>query len=735
MARRFWLLIYMMRVPLMTLGVLGLVLPLAFQTSMFHGVADLEPSQVIGAALLAFLLVSETMTCAFLVLLYGEERADGWQPNAPAEERVSIWSVVALYVVAAMCYVVFLGSIRDRMLLADPSSTISGLRFILLATKGLLLGALINLAVFLFVLRFGRPQDDCAIEVFALPAFLIFRKSQWINRGVRAVKRRPTSEEFLGTSYGSHGGAISSFLARLLGPGYGSLTNGQPGALGSGHLFAFIMMIVFFAFYIFTGRSVFGQLIQPGPWSHQPAVLSYLLLLVMFWCCLLSGLTFFFDRFRLPALLMLSVAFYILALPNSSDHQFETVERPNSLPLQKPEETFHRVHDNVIVVAAAGGGIQSAAWTSRVLCGLRQQVPQFSEHVAAISAVSGGSVGAMFYLKCLEEQNMNGADGASESSLEAIAWGLTHPDLGRIFLAWLLPSWFHADRGWALEKALLKNTQFRTNDRLLTGENSQTRWPVILLNSTNAETGDPMVFTNGDFPSSPPGNHQLNGFHTLYGGRDVRLETAARMSAAFPYVSPVARPDLPSNGDHYADGGYFDNSGLFTLSEWLKQAAVQLPLGSTHSHPRILLLQIDAFPDTVRSDEGRPQKWYYQLYAPIFAMLNVRSEGQVVRDITSGEDLQQLLNGKGYATAWAKLRYIPITTEEQPCPHQPPLSWHLTHLEKDCIKNAWSNVSESAQKEVLAFLTQEEGYFPEHDCADNRKDKKAAIYVNRCAAK
>jgi hypothetical protein len=330
---------------------------------------------------------------------------------------------------------------------------------------------------------------------------------------------------------------------------------------------------------------------------------------------------------------------------------------------------------------------------------------------------------------------MSGADGAGESSLEAIAWGLTHPDLGRVFLAWLLPSWFHADRGWALEKALLKNAQFRANDRLLTGENSRTSWPVILLNSTNAETGDPMVFTNSDFPSGPARNHQLNGFHTRYGGRNVCLETATRMSAAFPYVSPVARPSQAGNGDHYADGGYFDNSGLFTLSEWLKEAAVQQPLGSAHPHPRILLLQIDAFPDTDSSQEGKLQKWYYQLYAPILAMLNVRSEGQVVRDIVSGEDLQELLNGKGYATAWAKVRYILITTKEQSCPHQPPLSWHLTSLEKDCIKNACSNVSGSAEKEVRAFLTQEESYFPANRCVDNRNDKKASIYVKRCAAK
>jgi len=215
MPRRFCLLVYMMRVPLMTLLVLGAALPLAFQTTMFHGVADLEESQVFGAAFLAFLLFSEAITCAFLVLLYGEERADGWQPDATAEQRVSIRSVVALYVVAVICYIVFFASIRSRMLLADPSAPISGLRFIFLVAKGLLSGALAVFLVFLLVLRIAKPEDDRAVEVFALPAFLIFRNSQWIDGKIRAGKKRPANEEALGTSYASHRGAFSSFFCTV----------------------------------------------------------------------------------------------------------------------------------------------------------------------------------------------------------------------------------------------------------------------------------------------------------------------------------------------------------------------------------------------------------------------------------------------------------------------------------------------------------------------------------------
>lgn len=749
MLRRFFLLVYMMRVPLITLLILGVALPLAFRTTMFHGVADIEDSQILGTAFLAYLLLSESITCAFLVLLYGEERADGWQPGPAPEQRVPLWSVAALYVLAAICYLVFLASIRSRMYLADPKA-ISLVQFIRLAAEGLVCGAVVALLVFFLVLRIAKPENDRAVEVFALPAFLIFRKNKWIDHKIRAVKKRPASEAALGRTYASHRGPLSSFLARILGPGYGTpQTAAEPAALHSGHRFALLLTASFFVFYIWTGRSVFHELLQPGPWSHQlSSVLFYLLLLIMFWCPLLCGLTFFFDRFRIPALVMLGLAFYVLAIPNSSDHQFDTVAQKHPY-LHDSKDVFFGYRDKIIVVSAAGGGIQSAAWVSHVLCGLRHQVPQFSSSVAAISGVSGGSVGTMFYLKCIEgdPQGTDPADRAGDSSMEAVAWGLTHPDLRRAFLSGLMESWSRADRGWALEKALLKNAQFTSTDRLLTGEFSKNNWPIILLNSTNAETGDPLTFTNSDFPAVSGTKHQLNSFHSRYTGFDVRLETAVRMSAAFPYVSPVARPDQVAGGEHYADGGYFDNSGLFALSEWLTFASTP---DANHSakpsqpRPSILLLQIDAFPDSDPSQVGQLKKWYYQLYAPISTMLNVRSEGQIVRDITSGQDLQELLNGRGYATAWTKLRYKPDPSAG--CPLQPPLSWHLTSLEKLCIQNAWKNISPSAQAEVDAFLKSEAGYFPASGCiVTNEKSAKGdsdksspmsdPIYKRRCAAK
>jgi hypothetical protein len=464
--RRRFLLLYMMRVPLTFLTALGFGLPWAFQTAMFHGVADLDLLQVGAASFLAVLYVSAAISCCFLVLLYGEERADGWGNLAGPQERVTTLSVALLYLYGAICYARFLFSIEQFMAVAGRVNDNLPGRFLLYMAVGLAAGLLAVTICFLAALRFAKPEDDDAIEVFAFPAFLIFRRvfgGAWI----RSFKCGRASECRFG-SYAAHNGPISGFLARLLGPGYGTAPgSGHPSALHSGHRFAAILMCLFLFAYWLSGVGTFRELKDLQQWGSGGApntVLNYLLLVLIFWNCLLAGVTFFVDHFRFPALAALAIGLFLIASVGSSDHLFSTVDRTNmSTKLLRPEEAFERAPDATIVVAAAGGGIQSAAWTSKVLCGLRATIPGggFEKSVLAISGVSGGSVGTMFYLRCLEnaENDARPAKWAQDSSLEAVAWGLTHPDLRRVFIPGPETSWSMADRGWALERSLLKSAQ------------------------------------------------------------------------------------------------------------------------------------------------------------------------------------------------------------------------------------------------------------------------------------
>jgi hypothetical protein len=53
---------------------------------------------------------------------------------------------------------------------------------------------------------------------------------------------------------------------------------------------------------------------------------------------------------------------------------------------------------SITVMAANGGGIQASAWTAKVLTGLQKEVgDQFGKSIRLISAVSGCSLGAMYF--------------------------------------------------------------------------------------------------------------------------------------------------------------------------------------------------------------------------------------------------------------------------------------------------------------------------------------------------
>ena len=124
----------------------------------------------------------------------------------------------------------------------------------------------------------------------------------------------------------------------------------------------------------------------------------------------------------------------------------------------------------------------------------------------------------------------------------------------------------------------------------------RTGLPVVLLNSTLTADALPVVFTNSRYPGPNRegiGSRSIRSFHEDF-RLETHLETAARLSASFPIVSPAARPSELKGRNAFVDGGYFDNSGLYTLMGWLEQAATSI---KPDDQREVLLLQVDAFPE------------------------------------------------------------------------------------------------------------------------------------------
>ncbi len=476
-----------------------------------------------------------------------------------------------------------------------------------------------------------------------------------------------------------------------------------------------------------------------GSLLTSQSTLGFVLMGVLLGFLIAAALSFFVDRYRISVvvslLLLTTICAYLGGTTENYFYSEPAASDQRNRALTPAEVLRNRGNSPIIVVSAAGGGIQATAWTAQVLAGLRadeQTGSKFAQEVTVLSGVSGGSVGVMFFLGTYKEvwghETLPSqiVDNAMGSSLMDVAAGALYSDLHHFFLPF--PTWSSwskdRDRGWALERSFAERAGRSPGPRLLDlAPAVKAGFPVVIFNSTLSEQGLPVVFSNSKFPSpdaSPETRRNITSFENdLF--LDTRIETAARMSATFPFVSPAARPTQLRSRDAYLDGGYFDNSGLYSLMAWLEEAQEQpktpksepddmrlLEDKTTPLNPgvndlrRVLLIQISAFPEPPSSSpSAADMPWYKQFWLPLEAVMKVRETGQGVR--VSYEVPIQLKSLASFDIERAEFRYKPSPRCSL---EDPPLSWHLSEFEKGCIQEGWGHPGILvARKKVSDFLS------------------------------
>jgi hypothetical protein len=356
---------------------------------------------------------------------------------------------------------------------------------------------------------------------------------------------------------------------------------------------------------------------------------------------------------------------------------------------------------------------------------------------------------------------------AEASSLGQATWGLAYPDLLRSWLPFGVQDPY-LDRAEKMERKWAYNASRRMG---ALGEPlkrcSLADWqrdvregkrPAIIFNGTIVETGERLSFSTAPVRSSYGGQREFVSFGPkneldpqLCPGGDLLITTAARLSATFPVISPSARHRLgvgpndnvgtrQPNADllrsvtgknalrHVVDGGYYENTGLGALVQWVDNGLTDLSekkkpeyLKYSEYWPQsILVIQIDGFPTpsadatgTRQPSDVMGQGTIFQIASPLAALYNVRGAGHTASATRAFEMLQKrwLLTDKPKLeggdpvepspTCYIKLvRFtIPLVTDshtkkwwkpEWPAdPKQPPLSWHLRQTEKEGIEEAW----------------------------------------------
>lgn len=530
-----------------------------------------------------------------------------------------------------------------------------------------------------------------------------------------------------------------------------------------------------------------------SPWNSRSLVdwlpaICYVLLVLTLVTLLTSIISLFFDKHRLPVVIAMFVALFIAFYVADADHRYEVLPKPagwSELPTA-PEviEAWNGRQSEsapkpIVLVAASGGGIKAALWTSRVLEKMVEARQSLPGSVVLVSSTSGGSVGAMYFQESFAEDStpdlddmIRATEASGCSSLSASIWGLAYPDLWRILSGGAVPrgDWSKFDRGWALERRweerrrklveiqLLRQADLQgaesegslcdlglgvdrrwTKRRarlseagLISAETGSTRltprtisdwvggvkagWrPAQVFNATVAESGAPMRIATVDLgrtSAAAPGSKPQE-FADLYPWADIEVAAAARLSATFPWVSPITRPWMREQHhgpliealrcvpapdsetcdaiDRFerlnaaaafrlADGGYYDNFGIDSTVEFLQDVGPVALKGQNVD--RVLIVEIRASDEKESKETGGGLT--YSLFGPISIMEKVRTASQIARN----DRLLGLLRDD-WAHHGVDLCRV-VFTLKQPGP----LSWQLSDKEVKAVRDAWGSDGE-----------------------------------------
>lgn len=324
----------------------------------------------------------------------------------------------------------------------------------------------------------------------------------------------------------------------------------------------------------------------------------------------------------------------------------------------------------VFFVAAAGGGLRAAYWTATMLAAADDRTcGEFGRHVYAYSGVSGGSLGIAAYLaqrqvweklpgieRCQTGRREEMRGLLRRDFLAPVAGSLLFAEMTQRFIPF---DYLEEDRGATLAKAwsaawddVFPDAK-GTFDKPFLEVFAPGSSPAVFLNATAVETGRRVLATNVERPRVPAAIDLFRAVRGL-GALDtagLTVRDAVLNSARFTYVSPAATvsackepaedgtcPEYTKVWDRLVDGGYFENSGLATLSDAIRG------LGASAARRRFVVIVVDNSneselacpqrrPADAEANEEPPAPELNALSgftAPIQALLRVReSRGQL----------------------------------------------------------------------------------------------------------
>lgn len=234
----------------------------------------------------------------------------------------------------------------------------------------------------------------------------------------------------------------------------------------------------------------------------------------------------------------------------------------------------------VFFVNSYGGGIRATAWTTMVIGKLdkdllRYNDQDFQHYVFSYSGASGGTVGLS--LLCASRMGLENPSSRQIFYPDSADLVYKHDYLtgnlvgvfGRDALMSSIAQNWYADRARLQESTwekIMANYNINYSIPISKGWlGLKMEIPLLFSNTYDINTGykgivAPVKLDTADFPGTVFVNNLIGK------KEDIRLSTAALMSARFPYVSPTGKFD---ENHHFTDGGILENSGAETSYQTL----------------------------------------------------------------------------------------------------------------------------------------------------------------------
>ncbi|MCS7004145.1 MAG: patatin-like phospholipase family protein [Cytophagales bacterium] len=489
---------------------------------------------------------------------------------------------------------------------------------------------------------------------------------------------------------------------------------------------AILLQLIFLIIFLLLG------VYQENDWVQIPAAASGLILFsillmftgaVFYWMrewsfaavlVLIIVLTVTFQRSHAPENRALGLRYEKLAPYNSEQLKLQS----NAQHFQSDYNQTIKILENwrakfpahqkppMVFLCVSGGGQRSAIWTLRTLQIIDSALKtQIMKYTVLITGSSGGMIGAATYRElylreitqgCINPTDKRYTDKMAQDKLNPIIFNMVVNDM---LFHWNTYEYngqiYSKDRGYALERKLLKDTDYFLDKKLIDYAQPEQRGliPMMIIAPTIVNDGKKLYIspqyvsymnTDGAFEKASNTITQIKGveFRRMFaeqGADSLPFVSALRMSATFPYITPTTvLPSQPVMA--VIDAGMSDNFGisdavhfLYIFRNWISQ-----------NTSRVILLSIR---DSQKERETRqlpPSSILGDLLSPLSNMLSNIANLQDIRND----------NVITYAREWypnylhtVDFQYFRDSENLGKRKRSASLSWRLTTQEREHILN------------------------------------------------